>query len=154
MEVKVEHLMRDLASVQDREQRLIRENAEMNSRKSELEKIKTNLELEVKSSQSKYQQLMSSQSSIKSHVSTDDLNNVKGLETKLADEKALRLRAEASIQDKEREINIMSVDFRQLQYKYEKSESEYRQESEKLRAVLGKIYVLNYLRKKKSFIGF
>ena len=138
MEKRVEALVRDITGAQDREQRLIRDNAELSSRKGELEKIKTNLELEINTAQSKYQQLVSSQTSMKTHVSTDDLNNVKGLETKLADEKSMRLRVEASVQDKEREINIMSVDLRQLQYKYEKCEAEYRQESEKVRAVLGK----------------
>ena len=59
------------------------------------------------------------------------------METKLAEEKALRLRAEASVQDKDREISMMSVDVRQLQYKYEKTDSELRQENEKNRSLVG-----------------
>ena len=59
------------------------------------------------------------------------------METKLAEEKALRLRAEASVQDKDREISMMAVDVRQLQYKYEKTDSELRQENEKNRSLVG-----------------
>jgi Rho-associated protein kinase 2 len=136
VENRVEILARDLSQAQDREQRLLRENAEANSRKSELEKTKASLKLEAESWRSKHNQLASSSSGL-NNVTTDDLNNVKGLETKLAEEKALRLRAEASVQDKDREISMMSVDVRQLQYKYEKTDSELRQENEKNRSLVG-----------------
>ena len=68
------------------------------------------------------------------------LNNrteqVKGLEAKLSDEKAQRLRAEASIQDKDRELSMMAVDVRQLQYKLDKMDAELRQEGDKCRGAL------------------
>ena len=77
MENRNEVISRDLLQAQDREQRLIRENTEINSRKSELEKAKGGLKAEVESWRSKYNQLVSASSGL-NHVSTDDLNNVKG----------------------------------------------------------------------------
>ncbi len=140
VEKRLENLTRELGQVQDREQRLLRENAALDSRKSELEKVKANLELEVKSANSKMNQMqLSASSSRLTNVAMDDMNNVKGLETKLSDAKAAVLRAEATIQDKDREISMMSVDLRQLQYKLEKSESELRQESDKCREAVNQI---------------
>ena len=145
-EVRSEAYKRDLSTVQDREQRLIRENAELSSQKADLEKSKANLELETKTISSKYDQLMASKPSSRSVMNrdvTDDLNNrteqVKGLEAKLSDEKALRLRAEANIQDKDREISMMSVDVRQLQYKLDKFDADLRQESDKARGALASV---------------
>ena len=67
----------------------------------------------------------------------------------MAEEKALRLRAEASVQDKDREISMMSVDLRQLQYKFEKTDSELRQENEKNRGLVG---VSERLKEEKSLM--
>ena len=161
-ENRIESLNRDLAAVSDREQRLLRENAEISSKVADLEKTKANLELEVKSVNSKYDQLASTAASnmggsVKSQLRdvTDDLNNrttaeqVKNLEAKMADEKAARLRAEASVQDKDRELSMLSVDFRQLQYKLEKVEADHRQESEKARGAMAS---LERLKEEKSLM--
>ena len=67
----------------------------------------------------------------------------------MAEEKALRQRFEASVQDKDREISMMSVDLRQLQYKIEKTDSELRQENEKNRGLVG---VSERLKEEKSLM--
>ena len=57
----------------------------------------------------------------------------KGLEAKLSEEKSARVRAEAVGQEKDRELSMLQVDFRQLQYKLDKTEADHRLESEKAR---------------------
>ena len=157
LENRLETQNRDLLSVQDREQRLLRENADLSSQKAEIEKTKANLELEARRLNN---QLMSNQPTLRSSSSgvtnrdvTDDLNNrteqVKGLEAKLSDEKAQRLRAEASIQDKERELSMVAVDVRQLQYKLDKMDAELRQESDKCRGALASV---ERLKEEKSLL--
>lgn len=71
------------------------------------------------------------------------------METKLADEKQARQRAEAALQEKDREMSIMSVDFKQLQYKLDKLEADYRNESEKSRNASAQV---ERLREEKSLM--
>ena len=155
-EARSEAIKRDLSSIQDREQRLIRENAELSSQKADLEKTKANLELEIRNVASKYEQMASNAPSSRPVMNrdvTDDLNNrteqVKGLEAKLADEKTLRLRAEATIQDKDRELSMMAVDVRQFQYKLDKMVADLRQESDKS---TGAIAAMERLKEEKSIM--
>ena len=152
------NFLRELNAIREREQRLLSENAALSSQKAELEKVRANLELETKSISSKYDQLRTSKIPRSADGSynqdvTDDLNNrteqVKDLNAKLAEEKSLRLRAEATIQDKEREMSMMSIDYKQLQYKLEKSDADHRQESEKARAALA---LVERLKEEKSIM--
>ena len=118
LENRLESQNREFLTVQDREQRLLRENADLSSRKAELEKAKAALESEANklTNQLRSQPSTLRPSGVTNREVTDDLNNrteqVKGLEAKLSDEKAQRLRAEASIQDKDRELSMMAVDVR------------------------------------------
>ena len=157
-ENRLESQNRDLNAATDREQRLLRENADLSSRKAELEKSNATLDLEVKTLKSKQNQLltqpMTQRSSVMNRDVTDDLNNrteqVKGLEAKLADEKTAKLRAEAMIQDKDRELSMMAVDVRQLQYKLDKMDAELRQESDKCRGALASV---ERLKEEKSLLN-
>lgn len=54
------------------------------------------------------------------------------LQGKVAEEKATRQRAEAAAQEKERQMSMLSVDYRQMQQRLQKLEGEHRQESEKV----------------------
>lgn len=158
LERRMDSLNRELSAVQNREQRLLRENADLSSTQAELEKAKANLEIEAKSMTSKIEQLMTSNASGSSGGGyvTDEMNNrrtseqFKILEAKYGDEKAARLRAEAVIQDKERELNMIAVDVRQLQYKLEKSEAENRQETDKARSASA---VIERLKEEKSLMA-
>jgi len=67
----------------------------------------------------------------------------------LTEEKSARSRAEASVQDKDREISMLSVDYRQLQYRADKLEADLRQEAEKGRNLYSQ---LERLREEKSLM--
>lgn len=49
------------------------------------------------------------------------------LQTKLNEEKVARQKAEQNSQEKERQISMLSVDYRQIQQRLQKLEGEYRQ---------------------------
>lgn len=54
------------------------------------------------------------------------------LQGKLNEEKTGRQRAEAACQEKDRQMSMLSVDYRQMQQRLQKLEGEHRQESEKV----------------------
>ncbi|KAI8428211.1 hypothetical protein MSG28_002437, partial [Choristoneura fumiferana] len=54
------------------------------------------------------------------------------LQAKLNEEKAGRQRAEATCQEKDRQMSMLNVDYRQMQQRLQKLEGEHRQESEKV----------------------
>ncbi|XP_073942118.1 rho associated coiled-coil containing protein kinase isoform X2 [Choristoneura fumiferana] len=61
-----------------------------------------------------------------------NLELVKALQAKLNEEKAGRQRAEATCQEKDRQMSMLNVDYRQMQQRLQKLEGEHRQESEKV----------------------
>ena len=116
------------------------------------------IDLELKSLQSRYeQQLVNNANDSRRDVSDDVINNasrqeaerLKALEDMLADEKQAKCRAESAVQDKEREMSMLSVDYRQLQYRHDKIEADLRQESEKGRNLYAQ---LERLREEKSLM--
>lgn len=54
------------------------------------------------------------------------------LQTKLCEEKSARQKADSLTQEKERQISMLSVDYRQIQQRLQKLEGEHRQEVEKV----------------------
>lgn len=54
------------------------------------------------------------------------------LQTKLSEEKSARQKADSLTQEKERQISMLSVDYRQIQQRLQKLEGEHRQEVEKV----------------------
>lgn len=54
------------------------------------------------------------------------------LQTKLNEEKNARQKADSLTQEKERQISMLSVDYRQIQQRLQKLEGEHRQEVEKV----------------------
>lgn len=54
------------------------------------------------------------------------------LQTKLSEEKSARQKADFLTQEKERQISMLSVDYRQIQQRLQKLEGEHRQEVEKV----------------------
>lgn len=161
MEARLQGLMGDLNNMRDREQASLRETSELSSRLADKEKARTHLELELKAVTSKYEQVLSQhEQSISSGGSNDDmLNNaamaasnakhLKGLEDSVATEKTARDRAEAALQEKDRELSMLTVDYRQLKYKLDKMEVDLRQESDKARSSAG---MLERLREEKSLM--
>jgi len=58
--------------------------------------------------------------------------SLRNLEAKLDQEKLGRQRAETQAQEKARELSMLTVDNRQLQYRLDKIEADLRQESDKV----------------------
>lgn len=54
------------------------------------------------------------------------------LQNKLNEEKVARQRSESTCQEKDRQMSMLSVDYRQMQQRLQKLEGEHRQESEKV----------------------
>jgi len=59
-------------------------------------------------------------------------NFFSALQTKLSEEKSARQKADSLTQEKERQISMLSVDYRQIQQRLQKLEGEHRQEVEKV----------------------
>ena len=57
----------------------------------------------------------------------------RNLESKLDQEKLARQRAETQAQEKARELSMLTVDNRQLQYRLDKIQADFRQEADKVR---------------------
>lgn len=57
------------------------------------------------------------------------------LQAKLNEEKSARQKADLHSQDKERQMSMLSVDYRQIQQRLQKLEGEHRQEVEKVKAL-------------------
>ncbi len=152
----------------------MRENAELSSRVAELEKVKSNYEMELRSLSVRHDQLVMAQNSqakesarinnhqeasleqVKSEFSiiwhiwnTLFCTTVADLESKLSDETTARQRAESLRQEKERELSMLTVDYKQLQYRLDKMEGDNRQETERARAASSQ---LERLREEKSLM--
>lgn len=54
------------------------------------------------------------------------------LQTKLSEEKSARQKADFLTEEKDRQISMLSVDYRQIQQRLQKVEGEHRQEVEKV----------------------
>jgi hypothetical protein len=54
------------------------------------------------------------------------------LQAKLNEEKSARQKADVQCQEKERQMSMLSVDYRQIQQRLQKLEGEHRQEHEKV----------------------
>lgn len=65
--------------------------------------------------------------------------SLSALQTKLNEEKSARQKADLNSQDKERQISMLSVDYRQIQQRLQKLEGEHRQEIEKVKALHSQI---------------
>lgn len=130
-------LAKEQSLLRDREQQKIRENAELSSRLAETEKVKASLESEAKSLATRYEQLVKSQNANENALINNkteaSVEQLKSLESKLSEEKQARSRLESRFQEKDREMSMITVDYRQLQYKLDKLEAENRQECDKAR---------------------
>ncbi|XP_041972134.1 rho-associated protein kinase 2 isoform X2 [Aricia agestis] len=112
------------------------DNRQLSERVSSLEKECASLAHDLKASQHMYEQ------EVRAHQETQrsqllskqeaNLELVKALQGKLNEEKTARQRAESASQEKDRQMSMLSVDYRQMQQRLQKLEGEHRQESEKV----------------------
>ncbi|KAG4078255.1 hypothetical protein HA402_011327 [Bradysia odoriphaga] len=140
MEMKIININADLERSAIREQKVTEDNRILNEKISFLEKENASLELEFKSAQNRYhQEVRAHQETEKSRLMSKEEANreeeVKALQTKLNEEKSARQKADQNSQEKERQISMLSVDYRQIQQRLQKLEGEFRQEAEKVLAL-------------------
>lgn len=139
LEIKIMSLTSELDRYVQREQKSIEDNQVLNERISELEKENATIHLELKTTQNRYNQ------EVKAHRETEksrqmskeeaNMQEVKALQTKLNEEKVARQKSDQISQEKERQISMLSVDYRQIQQRLQKLEGEHRQETEKVLAL-------------------
>uniref|UniRef100_W4VRL9 Rho-associated protein kinase let-502 n=1 Tax=Corethrella appendiculata TaxID=1370023 RepID=W4VRL9_9DIPT len=139
MENKIQTLNNDLERVITREQQVLLDNQSLGEKITQLEKENAGIELELKAVQNRYQQeVKAHQETEKSRLVNNEevsMHEVKALQTKLNEEKLARQTSDLNSQEKERQISMLSVDYRQIQQRLQKLEGEYRQETEKVLAL-------------------
>ncbi|EDV46389.2 rho-associated protein kinase 1 isoform X1 [Drosophila erecta] len=138
-ENKMQTLINDIERTMSREQKAQEDNRALLEKISDLEKAHAGLDFELKAAQGRYQQ------EVKAHQETEksrlvsreeaNLQEVKALQSKLNEEKSARIKADQHSQEKERQLSMLSVDYRQIQLRLQKLEGECRQESEKVAAL-------------------
>ncbi|KAK7574295.1 hypothetical protein V9T40_011486 [Parthenolecanium corni] len=122
-----------------KEKKLSDDNRQLADRISELEKQYASVTLELKAVQNSYQQeLKSRESNEKSRIVSKEeanLEAVKALQAKLNEEKSARQKAELASQEKERQVSMLSVDYRQIVDKLSKLKGELNAEVDKSKAL-------------------
>lgn len=143
LENRVHSLSNDIERNLNREQITIEENRNLIEKVSILEKENATVQLEFKAIQNRYQQEVKMQQDHEKSRSVNkddvDIMELKELQSKLAEEKMARQKSEQTSQEKERQISMLSVDYRQIQQRLQKLEGEYRQETEKVRALYSQL---------------
>lgn len=129
----------ELERSKQREEKLVKDNRQLGDRVSFLEKECTSLTLELKTAENRLEQEMQAhQETEKSRlVSKEEANLevVKALQAKLNEEKSLRQKSDLKSQEKERQLSMLLVDYRQIQQQLQKRDGEHRQETEKVKAL-------------------
>lgn len=143
LEAKLQSLHIELDRCRQREDKLMIDNRQLTEKVSTLEKECASLGLELKAAQNRYNQ------EVRAHEETErsrmvskeeaNLEVVKALQLKLNEEKSARQKADLNSQEKERQISMLSVDYRQIQQRLQKLEGEHRQEVEKVKALQSQI---------------
>ncbi|XP_046999282.1 rho-associated protein kinase 2 isoform X1 [Schistocerca americana] len=151
LEGRLQSMHGELERAQQRENKLTDDNRQMVEKISSLEKECASLELELKAAQNRYQQeVRAHEETERSRLLSKEEANIevvkgkmdcifKALQAKLNEEKSARQKADLQWQEKERQMSMLSVDYRQIQQRLQKLEGEYRQEVEKVKALHGQI---------------
>ena len=131
-------LKADLEKTRERESNYSRERAELATKLAESEKAEANMKCEYDRFVRQYEQLAARKESEQARLINQEpglsIEQLRSVEAKLDQEKLGRQRAETQSQEKVRELSMLTVDNRQLQYRLDKLEADYRQESEKVRS--------------------
>lgn len=143
LEGKILSLNSELDRTRHREDKITTDNRQLTERVSTLEKECASLGLELKAAQNRYHQ------EVRAHEETErsklvskeeaNLEVVKALQLKLNEEKSARQKADLNSQEKERQISMLSVDYRQIQQRLQKLEGEHRQEVEKVKVLQSQV---------------
>merc|ERR1719341_2827160 len=137
-EQKMAALKTDLEKTRERESNYSREQAELATKLAESEKAEANMKCEYDRFVRQYEQLAARKESEQARLINQEpglsIEQLRSVEAKLDQEKLGRQRAETQSQEKVRELSMLTLDNRQLQYRLDKLEADYRQESEKVRS--------------------
>ena len=137
VESRLSNMKVEVDKSRERETSYQREREELAAQLASIEKEKANLKCENENYARQYEHLASQKASEKARLINQDgvsLEHFRSLEAKLDQEKLGRQRADTLSQEKQRELSMLTVDNRQLQYRLDKIEADYRQESEKTRS--------------------
>ena len=137
-EQKLHQVKQELDKTRERESGMARERAELNTKLADAEKAEANMKCEYDRFVRQYEQLAARKESEQARLVNQEpslnLEHLRAVEAKLDQEKLRAQRAETQSQEKVRELSMLTVDNRQLQYRLDKLEADYRQESEKVRS--------------------
>lgn len=131
LSAKLQTVNNDLERSLLREQQGMQEQLLLNEKITTLEKEYASVDLELNQVKKLYQQeVKARQENEKSRALNEEeakIQEVKSLQTKLNEEKVARQKADQNFQEKERQISMLYVDYRQIQQRLQKLEGEYRQ---------------------------
>ena len=138
MESRMNNMKMEVDKSRERENSYQREREDLASQLANIEKEKANLKCENENYMRQYEHMAAQKASDKARLINQadsvSLEHFRSLEAKLDQEKLGRQRADTACQEKVRELSMFQVDNRQLQYRLDKMEADYRQESEKTRS--------------------
>ena len=137
MEARMNQMKQEVDKAREKENNFQREREDLTGQLAGLEKDKANLKCENENYVRQYEHLASQKANEKARLINQDgvsLEHFRSLEAKLDQEKLGRQRADTLCQEKERELSMLTVDYRQLQYRLDKFEADYRQENDKVRS--------------------
>lgn len=169
LEARVTALLKEASVHQEQKQAAEREGAELGAKVVDLEKSLANMEVELKGALSRYDSMVANNNSSNSNNISNVSNSglpaaggsmaskqqeqqeqlLKKLEAQLGDEVSNRQRVEGCLAERERELSLLTVDFRQTSYRLEKLEADLRAETEKAR---GASLISERLREEKSLM--
>ena len=129
-----QQLQDELNLAQDKERNLLNESQKLNEQLSELEKEKAVLNVELKNLQLKLDQNQVLNNNI-DEVEASSNNSLNNLQLRLAEETTAKLKVQQELQDKEMQLSILNVDYKQLTQQVEKLDNELKQEREKVKSL-------------------
>lgn len=124
----------------DREITVTNENNVLNEKLLRVERERTNLKSEVKQMQSKINSMNDQHdhgSNVKHSNSKlhESIETIPAFQQRLNEEKELRQKFESQCQEKERQLSMLNMDYKNMSQQVQKLEGELRQEYEKVRAL-------------------
>jgi chromosome segregation ATPase len=126
-------------ALRDKESNLTNENNSLSQRVSEVERERSLLKVEIKKIQSKLDHI--NDHNDHHHQDVNNANHSPGdsdsmnpqFQSRLNEEKDLRQKFEAQVQEKERQVTMLNLEYKNINQQLAKSEAELRQECDKVR---------------------
>lgn len=138
LESRRQALQLELERLREREAHALEEAHRLSARVLEQEKQRAVLELELRNTQNRLDRGTNQQATCpekRPRGGADDENSAEALAAQLAAERQARQQADAAVQDRERQMSMLNVDYRQLQTQLQRLQGEHRQEAEKAQAL-------------------